>query len=196
MNTDILSAQRFTDRDLIESIVNSFFIVDFGFVTKVNQDGTVNVTHAIKNQTLAGETLPETQTNEMEVLTLSCGEFAVKFTPKTGDKVLLLGMKEYVKNTADVKTATLPDVFLHYSQNTMKALPISAFNSEAKIKLEVDDGKINLTTDGEITIDAGSGNVNVKTTGDATLEAGNVTAKCSSFKVSNSGGTSALEVTP
>lgn len=41
-----LEGLRFTDRDLIEKIVENYFIVDYGFITEINPDGTVNVTHA------------------------------------------------------------------------------------------------------------------------------------------------------
>ena len=44
--TDILSAQNLSERDLITSILNSFYIVDYGYINKVNGDKTVNVTHA------------------------------------------------------------------------------------------------------------------------------------------------------
>ena len=36
MSENIVESQKYTDRDFIESILNSYFIVDYGFITKVN----------------------------------------------------------------------------------------------------------------------------------------------------------------
>lgn len=44
----ILNAVGLNDRNLIEAIVGNFFIIDYGIITKVNQDKTVNVMHAKK----------------------------------------------------------------------------------------------------------------------------------------------------
>lgn len=137
-----VQALRLTDRDLIDSVIASYAIVDYGFVDKVNDDDTIDVVHAKKPMTVNGETLKELKTKKIEVLTFSCAEMAISFKPKKGDKVLLLGLKDYVKETGEVTEATEMSVFLHYSRETMKALPLSAFSGSAKIKIEADNGTL------------------------------------------------------
>ena len=139
-----LEGLRFTDRDLIEKIVENYFIVDYGFITEINPDGTVNVTHAKRGVTIDGKVMPETQTSGVEVLTIACAEFSIKLTPKKGDNVLLLGLRNYLDHAGNIKQATPNDIFLHYQQNTMKAVPLSLFDDNAKVKLEIDGGNLNL----------------------------------------------------
>lgn len=141
---------RLTDRDLIDSVIASYAIVDYGFVDKVNDDNTVDVVHAKKPMTVNGETLKELKTKKIEVLTFSCAEMAISFKPKKGDKVLLLGLKDYVKESGEVTEATEMSVFLHYSRETMKALPLSAFSDNAKIRIEADAGTLKVDADKQI----------------------------------------------
>lgn len=177
MNT--LEALRFTDRDLIEKIVENYFIADYGFIKKINEDNTVNVVHAKRGVTLDGNTLPETETKNVELLTISCQEFSVKLTPKEGDNVLLLGLRDYIEKAAGITAATKNEVFLHYKQNTMKAVPLSLFNDDAKVKIELNDGDLAIITSGAVNIECDQAEI-----------------KCAGFKVSSSNGTAALEVTP
>ena len=186
--TNILVGQNLTDRDLITSILNDFYIVDYGYINKVNGDNTVNVTHSAKPVLLDGKELPETVTDNVEVLTISGAGFSIKWDYKAGDKVLLLGFKDYVEKVDNVKTATVPKAFIHYSRATIKALPMCVFNSEAKVSIDIKDGKMTIKTESDIEIES-SGNVTVK--------AKNVTAKCDKLSVTpNGGGSAALEVTP
>lgn len=145
-----VTGQRFTDRDLIDAVVASYFIVDYGFVEKVNEDGTVDVVHAKKPMTTSGEVLPELKTTGLEVLTFSCAELSIHFKAKKGDKVLLLGLKDYLKETENLNAATESGVFLHYSRETMKALPLSAFSGSAKIKIEANNGTLKVDADKQI----------------------------------------------
>lgn len=182
-----IKALSFTDRDLIEKIVENYFIVDYGFITEINPDGTVNITHAKKGVSLDGKTLPETETKNVELLSFSCEEFSVKLTPKKGDNVLLLGLRNYVEHAAGISAATKNEVFLHYQQNTMKAVPLSLFNDDAKVKIEIDEGNLTIST---------TGNVVVNAEGDTEINCGQADIKCSGFAVKDSNGTAVLEVTP
>ena len=141
---------RYTDRDLIDSVIASYAIVDYGFVDKVNDDDTIDVVHAKKPKTMNGDTLKELKTKKIEVLTFSCAEMAISFKPKKGDKVLLLGLKDYVKEAGEVTEATEMTVYLHYSRETMKALPLSAFSGSAKIKIEANNGTLKVDTNENI----------------------------------------------
>lgn len=144
-------AQQFTDRDVIEAVVNSYFIIDYGVITKVNADDTVNVTHAKIQELMDGTQLPALETKNIELLTLSCGAFSININAKSGDKVLLLGLKDYVPAVDDVSGATKQDAYMHYKRDTMKALPLCVFNDDAKVKIEISDSGMTVTGDVKVT---------------------------------------------
>lgn len=141
---DIFQAARYTDRNLIESILSSFYIIDYGYIKKVNPDKTVDVIHAKMLKTMDGQSLRPTTTKELEVLTLSCGGFALQVDYKAGDKVLLLGLKDYVPKTQQVAIPTETTSYLHYTRETMKALPLCVFDSTAKIKVKAENGTLDV----------------------------------------------------
>lgn len=156
MGNSIFLDQRYNERNLIESILSSFYIVDYGFIKKVNADDTVDVTHAKQLKTLDGESLKATVTTNVEVLTIAGGGFSFKFDYKKGDKVLLLGLKDYIEKVEDVTSATETTAYLHYSRETLKAIPLCVFNSEAKVKIEVDGGTLKATTEKKIELNGNS----------------------------------------
>lgn len=151
--TGILNAQSLSERDLIASIVSSFYIVDYGYINKVNGDKTVNVTHATKPVLTDGTELPETVTSNVEVLTICGAGFCVQWDYKAGDKVLLLGLKNYVPEAGTVKQAEIPKAFVHYTRATLKAIPLCVFSDEAKAKIIVENGKMTITTDDTLELD-------------------------------------------
>ena len=144
MGNSVFEAQRFTERTLIESILGSHYIIDYGFIKSVNPDKTIDVTHAKQLKTLDGVSLKATVTKNVEVLTLCGGGFSFTFDYKKGDKVLLLGLKDYVPKVEDVTSATETTVYLHYTRETIKAIPLCVFNGDAKATVVVKDGKIEL----------------------------------------------------
>lgn len=148
--SSIFLGQRYTDRTLIESILSSFYIVDYGFIKTVNPDGTIDVTHAKQLKTLNGETLKATVTQNVEVLTVCGSGFSFKFDYKKGDRVLLLGLKDYVPNVENVISATETTAYLHYSRETLKAIPMCVFNNDAKVTVQVADGTLKVGTEGKI----------------------------------------------
>jgi hypothetical protein len=185
---NIFFGQTYTERTLIESILASHYILDYGFIKTVNADKTIDVTHAKQLKTLDGDSLPATVTKKVEVLTLAGGGFSLKFDYKKGDKVLLLGLKNYIPNVEDVTSATETTAYIHYSRETIKALPLCIFNDKADVTIAIEDGELELECKGKITIE---------TKKDVEITAENVIANCSSFKVMpKGGGSAALEVTP
>lgn len=141
---DIFQAERYTDRNLIESILASFYIIDYGYIKKVNPDKTVDVIHAKMLKTMDGQSLRPTTTKALEVLTLSCGGFALQVDYKAGDKVLLLGLKDYVPKTQQVAIPTETTSYIHYTRETMKALPLCVFDNTAKIKVKAENGTLDV----------------------------------------------------
>ena len=149
-----VQAMSLSENDLITSIINSFYFVDYGYINQVNSDKTVNVTHANKTVMIDGTELNETITNNVEVLTVCGAGFAVSFDYKANDKVLLLGLKDYIPNVANVKKAEVPSSFVHYDRATLKALPLCVFSDEAKVKMMIEEGKLTIESENETIINA------------------------------------------
>ena len=150
MRNTMIENTAFSDRDMITRLLTSFYIIDYGFVNKVNADGSVNVTHAKKHETLEGIKLPETVTSNLEVLTLSGKGFSVQWDIQAGDQVLLLGLKDYVPQVNKVTRATDQEAFIHYTRDTMKAFPLSVFNNQAKVVVKAHGGTLSIDTEKKI----------------------------------------------
>ena len=149
-----VQAMSLSEKDVITSIINSFYFVDYGYINQVNSDKTVNVTHANKTVMIDGTELNETITNNVEVLTVCGAGFAVNFDYKANDKVLLLGLKDYIPNVANVTKAEVPSSFVHYDRATLKALPLCVFSDEAKVKMMIEEGKLTIESENETIINA------------------------------------------
>lgn len=134
------------ESDLIAGILSSFCIVDYGYVNKVNADGTVDVTHAIRTIMKNGTELSETITPGVEVLTFSGAGFALKWDITPGDRVLLLGLKDYIPKVGDVSKAEAPKAYVHYERANLKAMPLCVFNDSAKTVIQSDKGKFSVTS--------------------------------------------------
>ena len=142
--TDLMRAQGITERDLIESIINSYFFIDYGTITKVNSDKTVNVQHAKIPVLENGKKLKALQSNNIELLTLSGENFSFNAGTKEGDKVLLLGLKDYIEKVSDVSGAGEQTAYVHYKRDSLKAFPLCTFNGEAKVTVTVEDDTLKL----------------------------------------------------
>ena len=156
MGNSIFLSEKNTDRDLIESVLQSFYIVDYGYIKNVNTDKTVDVIHAKRLKTYAGKSLPQTESKGIEVLTVSGAGFSIQFDYKKGDKVLLLGLKDYVPKTKDVNLASETTTYLHYTRETMKALPMCVFNDQAKVTLKAENGTLQIDTEQKIELNGNS----------------------------------------
>lgn len=157
MNTNsVFLSECLSERNLIESVLASFFIVDYGFIKKVNADKTIDVTHAKQLKMTTGESMKPTVTTGVEVLTICGAGFSFNFDYKKGDKVLLLGLKDYVPEVKEVTSATETTAYLHYSRETIKALPLCIFSDDAKVKVEVENGTMKVTTNQKIELNGNS----------------------------------------
>ena len=152
MSNSVFFNEKNTEATLIESILASHYIIDYGYIKAVNTDETIDVVHAKKLKLLTGEEMSQTITRNIEVLTLCGAGFSFKFDYKKGDKVLLLGLKNYIKKVEDVTTATETTAYLHYTRETIKAIPLCVFNGDAKVTVEVKDGDISTNANGKITL--------------------------------------------
>lgn len=153
---DFLNSLELTDRDVIMSIVNEYFILDYGIVSKVNADKTINVIHAKIPVTTTGEVLKQLETKNLEVLTVTGAGFNFSFDIAKGDRVLLLGLKYYVPKVDDVTSPTKQESPLHYTRETMKAFPLCVFNNDAKINVTAEDGTLKVETQKKLEINGNS----------------------------------------
>lgn len=152
--SEFIKSVRLNEADIMQSILNSYFIVDYGYINKVNPDKTVNVTHAIKPTLDDGTELPETTTDNVEVLTL-CGQgFSLNWDYKANDKVLLLGLKDYIPKVEKVEQASSPKAYAHYSRTTLKAIPLCIFSDEAKVKVAIENGKMTIDAEDSVLVNA------------------------------------------
>ena len=123
------------ERDLIENILATSFILDLGIVTAVQGGGaSVDVQHAVQLNKL-GTTLPPTVTKNVEVVWPFPGNWSLT----QGDIVLLVGMKDFLK-TAYATAPGPTDIPLHYSQETMKAIPL--YSSLHAVSIAVDGANL------------------------------------------------------
>lgn len=135
-----------TERDFINSIVNSKYIVDYGIITQVNSDETVDVKHAMQLTLLTDEVLPYTLTPSVQVLWPSSSAFSMRYTLHIGDRVLLLGFKQLVDDV-DITEAGAVEANYHYTRETLKAIPLCIFNTSATTTIEEVDGDLRIDSD-------------------------------------------------
>lgn len=156
MGSSVFLGEKFTDRSLVESILASFYILDYGYIKTVNPDKTIDVVHAKRLKTMDGKTLNPTTTKAVEMLTIAGSGFSLNFDYKKGDKVLLLGLKNYVPKTESVTSATETKSYQHYSRETLKALPLCVFNDQAQVTVQVDKGTMKVDTQQKIELNGNS----------------------------------------
>lgn len=125
MKSDFLRRLGMTDRDLILALLGASFIVDVGVISAVNGN-LVDVQHAIQPRS-GGEQLESTETKGVELL----WPYPVQWDVQAGDAVLLLGLKDYVRTVSGLQPGPT-DVTLHYTQETMKAVPFGTYNPGAR----------------------------------------------------------------
>jgi len=152
MEDNVFNAQRYTELSLIEAVLGSFYILDYGFVSAVNPNGTINVTHAKRMTTRFGDVLPATVTKNIQVLSVSTTNFALNLDISKGDKVVLLGLKHQIDDVDDVISAEVTDSTIHYTRETIKALPLCVFNSNAKSSIDIEKGQMTIKTEGELVL--------------------------------------------
>jgi len=149
-NSSFLGAEPIQLPDIILSWASSLFMVDYGVVTKINSDKTIDVQHVVNPVSINGTVLPPYKTTSVEVMYPQSACFGAYWPINVGDVVLLLGTKDFVSKTADVTadvTGVPPKIFSHYQQRNLKAIPLSGKSSKTqKVKIDIDaDGNMSTT---------------------------------------------------
>jgi hypothetical protein len=136
----ILANLGITTRDLILDLLGAAFIADFGIVQAVGAGGdTVDVQHAIQ-PVVAGEQQGTTITKGVEVLWPGGGgQLSAKWDLAVGDPVLLVGLKDFIPTVGGALPQT-EQIPIHYTQETMKAIPMGAYKGTSAIPISVSGG--------------------------------------------------------
>lgn len=134
-----------SERDVILSVIRSCFMADYGIVRTVSGNKTVDVEHAVLSVTRPGvvadaRVLPAIVTKNVELLFPVMGGLSISGTVKVGDGVLLVGLRDLVPTTLGITAASQPPEFWHYSQQTLKAIPLSAIKATS-IQFGEENGK-------------------------------------------------------
>ena len=116
--------------DVIRQTIALSFIADYGIVQTVNADKTVDVVHAVQGEYIDGTPMSPTVTRSVEVIFPGSASFAQTWPIAKGDGVLLVGLKNFVMTTKDIEAPqNPPKEFPHYSQDTIKAIPLQNVSS-------------------------------------------------------------------
>ena len=157
----LLDQMQRTDRDFVLDQIEDKFFSDYGIISAVNSDGTINVKHAIIRTLKAGGNLGVTETKNVEVMWPSMGQFSIKADLAIGDKVWLVGMKHYLP-TLDISAPKEQTVYYSYTRETLKAVPVALFDDSAKVTIVAKDGKLSVTASNGVEVDAKAGTVKIK----------------------------------
>ncbi len=127
-----LAELQFDGGDKIRGYIGAAFFADYGIVTAVNSDKTVNVTHAVMMEYINGDPAPLTTTNNVEVLFPASASFGQTWPIAVGDGVLLIGLKNKLLKTQGVQIPQAPrSEHPHYVQDTLKAIPLQTVANPA-----------------------------------------------------------------
>lgn len=142
---NIFDFTKMSDRQLIMGIIAESFMVDYGIVRKVTDNKSVDVEHAVRAVTMQGvvapsKTLAPTVTTGVELLFPVMSGLSTSGTVSEGDGVLLVGLRGLVPTTEGLTQSSAPPEFWHYSQQTLKAIPLSAMK-ETAVEFGENNGK-------------------------------------------------------
>jgi hypothetical protein len=156
-NKQMIKGLSLTEREVTDSIIASNFIIDYGFISSVSADKKlVDVKHIVKPTTGEDEVLQETLTKNVELLFPCSSNFQLIWDVEVGDGVILLGMKDYVEKIADKKQPEAANFFLHYKQETLKAIPFG-FNDSPKTKITIKKTEVTIESQNKLQLKSNVG---------------------------------------
>jgi hypothetical protein len=142
VSTEILESMGMEEDDLIRWVLGKTFLVDFGFVVAVmgSPATSVDVKHAA-HAVIVGQEQPDTITKGVEVMWPGGGlGLSMSWNLAVGDAVLLLALKDDVSLSRT--TPAKADTPMHYTQETLKAVPLGRYNSGAGFLINVDSSNL------------------------------------------------------
>ena len=134
-----------TDKRYIQSFIYDKYIVDYGTITTINGDGTVNIQHQVLS-TFYGTAIPTPLTTiNIELLYLSSSSLGFDGNPQIGDPVLLIGLRNFIPSTTTPMPPAYPPISpSFYSRSTMKAIPLSALNANSGVTIRAENAKLRI----------------------------------------------------
>lgn len=126
-------------RSFVTGIINSYTMVDYGVVTG-SADDTVDVDILVASKQKEAKT-KKVSLKGVRLLYPSSKMFSIKWKIDKGDRVLLLGTKNYIPDLEATK-ASVASVGQHYDLDTLLAYPLSAFNGDASIVMQMEEDNI------------------------------------------------------
>ena len=134
----VLAGLQYNQGDIIRQTIANTYIMDYGIVDTVNADNTIDVIHAVMGQYIDGTPVGQTVSRSIEVVPLGGANFSLLWPVKKGDGALLVGLKNAVQSTANIKPPTSPPgSFPHYTRDTLKAIPLQNV-ANAAFQINVD----------------------------------------------------------
>lgn len=136
--------QLLTDRQIIDNIIGSKFIIDYGTIIKIDVTGQlVDVQHQVLD-TFKGQAIQQPLiTYGVELLYLSTGNLVIDSNPQIGDPVLLVGFKRYIAKTSNPMQIPIKSQSeVSYTRSNLKAIPMSAIPNAPSFTLRADGGKL------------------------------------------------------
>ena len=122
----------------IFSVIQNSFINDYGIITSINGDGTVNVNHVILQNFYGQPIQTPITTFNIELLSISSSSLFIDSNPQVGDSVLLVGLKSFVPSTVRPLNPIPPLNPDSYSQATMKAIALSAISNTSSVQIRAE----------------------------------------------------------
>ena len=131
-------SHKLNDYGLFSSFLSRMSIVDYGIVQTVNGNriDVQNITYPSGGSAIV--------TKDVELLFPSSSGLTISWEVKSGDTVLLLASRRYVKS---LKTSTTPSAELTasgYDKSCLKAIPISFVNTTSAFTITEQNGMIQM----------------------------------------------------
>lgn len=179
-------------RSFVDGIISSYTFLDYGIVTSCDGE-TVDVTLASYPLQRYAES-SERKILGVRLLYPTSKSFSIRWKVDAGDRVLLLGLRSYVK---DLKaTKPIEGNALHYDIETLVAYPITSADEEAEVVMNLESGKLEMAlkdafalhAEGDITVE-GNKKITINATEDCIVNGKKVTVQSSGeVKVVGQGG--------
>jgi hypothetical protein len=135
-------AEWLTDNDVINSIINSKFIIDYGTIKSINKAGTLATIQHQVNANFNGKDYTLVTPN-VEVLYNSNSSLSLNSPPQVGDGVILFGLRRFLQTTTPPLQDPVSQVSgAAYDRSTMKCFPLSTIGGQSLLTIAVVNGKL------------------------------------------------------
>jgi hypothetical protein len=137
---------QYGDDFIIQSILKNKFILDYGTMLNISDDGTTcDVQHQVLNVFNGLVLTTPMVTKQVEILYLSSSSISFDTTPINNDPCLILGLKRFIDSTkTPMRPPYAPLSPIAYERSTIKVVPLSALNNQSGLIFRAKGGKLRL----------------------------------------------------